>query len=115
MSKTNYKAEYPNSAKIRFWRGVCLLLALTTIFSSIGWIVANRRETCIGMAEAEITHCEIVNGKCYFFVLTDSLISDGVEVPEDRYGMYLEGDVILVDVMADHNGEKSLYFSEENA
>jgi hypothetical protein len=29
--------------------------------------------------------------------------------------MYIEGDVILVDVMANHEGEKKLYFSEENA
>lgn len=115
MSKSNYKKECPNSYKIGVLRGVCILLALITIMCAIGWGVCARRETCIGMREAEITHCEVANGKCYFYVLTDDFISCAVKVPEDRYGMYIEGDVILVDVMANHKGEKSLYFSEENA
>ena len=114
MSKS-YKEQCPNSAKIFFWRGVCGLLVLMLLCTSIGWFVTARRETCIGMREAEITHCETANGKCYFYVLTDDFISCAVEVPEDRYGMYIEGDVILVDVMANHEGKKKLYFSEENA
>ncbi len=115
MSKSNYKKECPNSFKIGILRIVCVILALATIVCGIGWGVSANRETCIGMLEAEITHCEVENEKCYFYVLTDNFISCAVEVPEDRYGMYIEGDVILVDVMANHEGEKKLYFSEENA
>ena len=115
MTKSNYRKECPNSFKIGVLKGICILLALITIMCAIGWGVCARRETCIGMTEAEITHCEIVDGRCYFFVLTDDFISDGVNVPKNKYGMYVEGDVILVDVMANHEGEKKLYFSEENA
>ena len=115
MTKSNYRKECPNSFKIGILRIVCIILALTTIACAVGWVVTARRETCIGMREAEITHCEVADGKCYFYVLTDDFISCAVEVPEDRYGMYIEGDVILVDVMANHEGEKKLYFSEENA
>jgi hypothetical protein len=124
MSKSNYRKECPNSYKIGVLRIVCAILALATIVCAVGWIVtANRpekiktitKDTCIGMREAEITHCEVENGKCYFYVLTDDFISCAVEIPEDRYGMYVEGDVILVDVMANSEGEKRLYFSEENA
>ena len=109
------KSKCSNSAKILLWRGICLVLALATIVCGVGWIITARRQTCIGMTEAEITHCETADGKCYFYVLTDDCISRAVEVPEDKYGMYVEGDVILVDVIANHKGEKSLYFSEENA
>lgn len=115
MSKSNYRKECPNSYTIGVLRGFCVLLALATIMCAIGWGVCARRETCIGMREAEITHCEVADGKCYFYVLTNDFISYAVEVPESKYGMYVEGDVILVDVMANHEGEKSLYFSEENA
>lgn len=104
-----------NNSKINFWRGMCILLAFTTIWCGIGWIVTNSKESCIGMRKAEITHCEMEKGKCYFYVVTDDFISCAVEISADRYGMYAEGDVILVDVMANHKGEKSLYFSEENA
>ena len=114
MSK-EYKEKCPNSSKIFFWRGLCVVLSLVTIMCAIGWVVTARRQTCIGLELAEITHCEIQNDKCYFYAITDNGISCAVEVPERSYGMYVEGDVILVDVMADHNGEKSLYFSEENA
>ena len=109
------KSKCSNSAKILLWRGICLILALATIVFGVGWIVTARRQTCIGITEAEITHCETADVKCYFYVFTDDFISCAVEVPEDKYGMYVEGDVILVDVIANHKGEKSLYFSEENA
>lgn len=109
------KSKCSNSAKILLWRGICLILALATIVCGVGWVVTARRQTCIGITEAEITHCETADGKCYFYVLTDDFISRAVEIPEDKYGMYVEGDVILVDVIANHKGEKSLYFSKENA
>lgn len=115
MSKSSYRKECPNSFKIGILRIICVVLALATIVCGAGWVATARRQTCIGMTEAEITHCETADGKCYFYVLTDDFISCAVEVPADRYGMYVEGDVILVDVMANHEGEKSLYFSEENA
>ncbi len=37
--RNEYKREFPNSAKIRFWREVAILLTLTNILTFIGLIL----------------------------------------------------------------------------
>ena len=96
------------------WKILCIVLALTTIGASVGWGWSMRKQTCLGMKEAIVAHCEAESGKCYLYVRTADGITDKVRVSEGQYPFYAEGDTVLVDVMANYKGEKSLLFSDEN-
>ena len=91
-----------------------IILAVAVAFCATGWVRSAKSENCIGVAKAEIIHCDTYGDKCYFYVVTDDGISDSVSVPLSSYALYDKGDTILVNVMANRKGEKNLLFSEEN-